>query len=875
MIEHIYRGARIACASVVLLLAACGGGGGGGGAPDPSSAPGITVAPTSLSFAAVHNGALPPTQSVSITISAPNAVFIGAAFPGAPSWLDESQGRLTGGGNTWTFTAAITSTTLTPGTYTTTLQIGIADANQNLIAFRNIQISYTITATPVAASPNSLNFTYVVGAPAPAAQQTTLMGDTNTFIGSADQPWIHATPSGVVPGTATISVNPTGLTPNLIPYTGTVTFISGTSLATVSVSLTVSAPDIQSSQASLSFSGINGATIASQPLAITMNNGASLSWTASTPLADTWLVLDRTIGTQGDTLNVSVHPENGSLASASGPFSSTITLTGSSGGSPFNKTVNVTLTLTKATLTSSLASVTLGGTNGRDFSGVPVQLSLNTGTNSFSWNSTASSFIQRLPSLGSVSATPVSVMLTPNAAGLTGGTHSGSVTFATQVNGDTVSVNVPVTFNQESHKLLVDGNGVGFAKTPTLSNLTRTLKVRDNLGLPTSWTASTDQNQPWLTVTGSGIAGDDLVLTVNPATLTTDNLYLATVTIASADTTVENTETVRVGFWVGLADPNPTDTVTGLQFTEVAADPIRPYAYVSDGGTSVQIYNVYLNSPLSPILNVAGQVGPMTVSHDGSILYAVDLGNATIVPVNLDTLAVGTPFPYGLSSPPKSIDYGRTNGKPLIVLGNGRIFDATTGTQFDPLFVSQSAVAVSRDGSRMCFTDISGGSGAIRTSCPTLDFTSLNGGQLLFGDSPIVDEGDLVNASDIAVSVAGTVDYVAAGTPNTPHLGLYATEGLASIGAFAIEGRGNNVEIAPDGRIFAGSTNVFVNQTADVRVFDAAGNLLTTRLIAPGPLLGGAVILDRQMKVSGDGLRLITITGVFVAPSLIFTTVAP
>jgi hypothetical protein len=35
------------------------------------------------------------------------------------------------------------------------------------------------------------------------------------------------------------------------------------------------------------------------------------------------------------------------------------------------------------------------------------------------------------------------------------------------------------------------------------------------------------------------------------------------------------------------------------------------------------------------------------------------------------------------------------------------------------------------------------------------------------------------------------------------------------------------------------------------------------------------VILDRQMKVSGDGLRLITITGVFVAPSLIFTTVAP
>jgi len=126
-----------------------------------------------------------------------------------------------------------------------------------------------------------------------------------------------------------------------------------------------------------------------------MNNGAVLSWTAATPPADSWLVLNRTSGTASDPLGVSVNPANGTLAS--GTYNSSISLQGSSGGSTFGKTVNVTMTLTKATLTPNPVSVTLGGANGRDFSGVPVQLSLNTGVNSFSWNSTASSFIQRSP----------------------------------------------------------------------------------------------------------------------------------------------------------------------------------------------------------------------------------------------------------------------------------------------------------------------------------------------------------------------------------------------------------------------------------------------------------------------------------------------
>src|SRR5712691_1257162 len=108
--------AQALCVAFAMVLAACGGGGGGGSsAPDLSTAPGLAVSPASISFTAVHNGAIPPTQNIQINISRPDAAFVGLAVPAAnpPTWLDyQNQGRLTGSGNNWTYTAAILSTSL-------------------------------------------------------------------------------------------------------------------------------------------------------------------------------------------------------------------------------------------------------------------------------------------------------------------------------------------------------------------------------------------------------------------------------------------------------------------------------------------------------------------------------------------------------------------------------------------------------------------------------------------------------------------------------------------------------------------------------------------------------------------------------------------
>lgn len=872
MVGRMYRAAQLTCGGVVLLLAACGGGGGGGGSsgPDLSTAPGLSLSPTSVGFSAVHNGVVPPAQSIQITLTRSDVFFIVVSYlatPTPPTWLTPTP-SLTGSVSNWTLTGGPITTALAPGTYTTMVRIAIQGAGHNVLAYRDVPVSYTVTSAPATASPTALNFSSVVGGAAPAAQPVALMGDVGAWTASPSQTWIGVAPSsGSGAGNVSASVDVAGLDPNT--YNGTITFTTAGGTAVVNVTLTVAAPAIQPSLDSLTFSGINGAPLPPQSLNIGLNNGAALNWTATS--ADSWLVLSPTSGTAADPLTVSVNPANGTLAS--GAHSSTITLQGSFGGSQLSKTVNVSLTLIKATLTASPASITLGGSNGRDFSGVPLQLSVNTGVNSFAWSSsTLESFIQPSPTAGNVSATPATVTLTPDPTGLLGGTHTGSVGFSTQINGDTVLANVPVTFNQESHKLLVDGNGVGFASMPTVSSLARTLKVRDNLGLATNWSAGSDRT--WLSVTASGTADSDLTLTANPIGLTPDTVNLATVTITSSDASVENTEKIRVGFWVGSADPTPTSI--SVTSANIAADPIRPYAYAAVGG-DILVYNIYTGALVTTITGVSsGTVGYMTISHDGSTLYAVDATNSKIVPVNLDTSVVGTAFPFSSFSPLNVIDYTRTNGVELVISGSGgQIFNAATGTLFSPTFGGNVVVAASRGGSRFCTVNVV--SSPYSISCPTLDFTSLNSGQLLLGNTFEV-SGVGSFGRDAALRADGTILYVASG--GVSEISAYLTSGSnpAYVGAGnspAPTGlHPNNVEISADGRILASAPNP-VFDPADVWIFAADGTPLTTLKVAAG---GSDQLFDRQLRISGDGLRLITITGnPFVNPNtnvkLNFTTV--
>jgi len=343
------------------------------------------------------------------------------------------------------------------------------------------------------------------------------------------------------------------------------------------------------------------------------------------------------------------------------------------------------------------------------------------------------------------------------------------------------------------------------------------------------------------------------------------------VTIASSDASVENTEKVRVGLWVGLADPAATTSIS-VTTANVAADPIRPYAYTAVSG-DIRVYNIHTGSLVTTVTGVAGAVGFMTVSHDGSTLYAVDTSNSTIVRVNLDTQATGTSFSGSMLNPVKVIDYTRINGVEVIISGSGgQIFNAQTGALFPTTFGGNIVVAASRGGSRFCTVDT--GVSAYSISCPSLDFTSLNGGQLLLGNT-ISSSGVGGNGEDIAVNAAGTLAYVAAGGPPNNDFSVYSTETHANTASLPGDLHSNNVEVAADGRIFGAGSNL-LDGSADVWVYAANGTLLTTRKVAAGA--GTTQIVPRQMRISGDGLRLLTVVGTYpqnANPVLIFTTVAP
>jgi hypothetical protein len=310
-----------------MLLAACGGGGGGGGSsgPDLSTAPGLAVSPASLSFAAVHNGAIPPAQSIQITLSRGDIAFVVVSYlatPTLPTWLTQSP-SLTCSGPNCTLTGGPITTSIATGTYTTTIRIAIQDAGRNVLAFRDVPVSYMIQPLAgLAANPTSLSFSQLQGAAAPASQTLGI-----SEVGGASYPWsasiVYQSGSGwlnvnnaasasgaTLPTSLSISVNSSatlGTLNALVRVTG-----NGNTLD-VPVSFTVSEPTLTRSPASLTFTAANqGATPAAQNVSLSTQGSLPLNYTTSVtygPGPTGWLTVPAS-GTAPGTVAVGVNTTN-------------------------------------------------------------------------------------------------------------------------------------------------------------------------------------------------------------------------------------------------------------------------------------------------------------------------------------------------------------------------------------------------------------------------------------------------------------------------------------------------------------------------------------------------------------------------------------
>jgi len=323
LINRACCSAQALCVVFTMLLAACGGGGGGGSsAPDLSTAPGLSVSPASVAFAALQNGAIPPAQSIQITLSRSDAAFIVVSYlatPTFPTWLTQTP-SLTGSGFNWTLTGGPITTSLATGTYTTTIRIAIQDAGHNVLAFRDVPVSYTIQPLAgLAANPQSLSFSQLQGGPAPAAQNLGI-----SELGGASYAWnasiVYQSGSGwlningassasgaTLPTSLSIRVNSSatlGTLNALVRVTG-----NGNTLD-VPVSFTVSEPQLTRSESSVAFNAASqGPLPPTRDVVLSTQGSLPLNYTTSVSYgagATGWLTVSAS-GTAPGTVSIGVN----------------------------------------------------------------------------------------------------------------------------------------------------------------------------------------------------------------------------------------------------------------------------------------------------------------------------------------------------------------------------------------------------------------------------------------------------------------------------------------------------------------------------------------------------------------------------------------
>ena len=607
----------------------------------------------------------------------------------------------------------------------------------------------------------------------------------------------------------------------------------------------------------LAFTGVNGnAPPDDQDVVI---NGVGLSWTAESSAS--WVHLDRAAGQGGETLSVSVDPTE----LASGHHAAAISLRAGDGQMV---ELPVTFDLSSPDVSLSPSQLAFGGSSGHDSDVQSTELTLGVNGHAYAWRIVSlPAWLSADKTSGSVDSAGQAIEFTPDLTKAPVGVTNASVTFEIVVNGDTLQQQMPVTVRQDRHRLLASTYGVAFTSVPGWNRVSKTLKVSENLGRAVPWTASADKS--WLTVTASGVAGGSLVLKADPAAVATDTLDIATVTIQSSDPLVTRAVTVKVGLWKGSSKLSSTLTKSDANYSELANDPIRPYVYAHNRGSSIDVYHVHTGAKVGTIANAATSSGAMAISSDGQSMYVVDEGFKRISVVNLTsrtkirTIAASNPTPVGAT-----LKVVRTGGFDVLVLGDWTAYRASDGKFFGNLsggagsYYGTDRIAATPDGRRLYLIDQ--GLSPSSTIGFSLDYSELGGGALI---SSNLGSGWNVgsNGQDIAVSTDGHTLYTASGSPY--QFVMSSGDDLSDIGNLpGGEAYPNNVEVASDGRVAGGISGWY--SAADIWLYSASGAILHTYKVA-----GYAKALkDAQMVFSGDALVIVTQTD---DPRLVFIPIGP
>jgi hypothetical protein len=844
-------------AALAAMLASCGGGGGGGSSgggtsgttppapppqtPPPQTSPALQFSPEKAS-ASVEAG-LSATISVNASVVRPQD-FSGNVYALV---VDETgvllpNARILANSET-SYTAVLqTVPSLAAGSYRGNFTIKLCRDTGCASQFPGspMVLPYELTVTPakpadLSARPETtLSSTMNLG-DAPRQQLVLVNGQGLQWSATSNVAWARpVNASGNGPGRFAVEFDPAGLAAG--NYFGEIAVESSDKQRiTLPLTLALMANRFETSGTGFTFNAVNGAPISPQNVTFSLSNKGAAPFTLSSNSA--WLSVTPASGTTPGAASFAVDPARTKLAS--GNHNATVTFT-SPVANPLQ--VPVYLNLTKATMSTSVNTITLGGSTGREFAAAPFKLSLNTRENAWPWTLAGVPAWARLSAVsGSVNETGSTITVTPDAAAAPVGSTSVVLTPQASVNGDTVSTPLTLTINRDQQKILPSTTGVAFVSTPAWSRLRTTVTVSDNFGEATGWSAAS--NAAWLSVSRSG---NTLTLQADPALVADGATSIATVTLSPANSGVTAPETIRVGFYKG-ATPAAL-TKLSVDYHTLVADPIRPLVYVHKGGTTLDIYNVYTAQKTGSV-SLGAALGDMSVSRNGARLYAYDTANRKVVVLDLDRL---TPLADLLLDEAASgydrLLSVRPNGVEVLLTSSGA-YRVSDGKRLSTGRFGGSEMAASLDGKRL-YSQNSGISPS-SASLTALDYSAMGGGSLLVSSGVAGTSGGS-NGRDVAVSPDGARVYLANGHPYRCSI---FDANLRSVGDLpGGEPYPNNVEVDVYGRAYCGLQGPYTEY--DIWLHDANGAFVKGFKFA-GYARG---LLARQMAVTGDGMMVIALS---------------
>lgn len=847
----------MAAAAMLAALASCGGG------DDGASRPALGFSPASVTANVVTGD----SATVTVRATAGDATILWRA---PHVYVRDSAGVLLPGVelamiDDRSFSATVhTSPHLPAGRHQGTLQVELChDVDcASPLPGSPVPLPYDLAITPVplVATPSvSTSQTVHRGGSVDTSVVVDVTGPSLAWTATSPAGWLALTPGN---GTGAGSFTASFVTPTLAEgsYTTDVTVRSSDGQTVVlPFSLTVLPTQFTLTSGMPSFHAINGAPIAAQPLSFSLDNGVPAAWSATSSAP--WMLATPLSGTTPATITLQPDPTRGPLAS--GIYSSDLVL---SSAGVLSRTVPAQLALAAPTLSAQVQTLTFGGPRGRDFSASQAQtlaLSLNTGANN--WPYTVSGLPDWLSSSalsGTVGANGSTLTLSPRMSGVTPGSSTATVNVAAAVNGDTAVLPVTVNLNADERRLTASEWAVAFTTTPTAAEFTRTVTIGDSFGVGgLSWTARSDAH--WLSVTANGDTWNapQLVLTASPVNASPDALSYANVTVSTGTAGVKPV-VIRVALWRSSTTPSAASlSLPSSLGTVIVADTLRPYVYVTHWRRSILVYNAYTAQLVGSIPTGTVPVGQMSVSPDGSRLYALDTLGQAIVVVDLDAMAVSETWPLtNAVNQNTAVLAVRPAGGEIVLVGDGTAYA-------DGRSLGESRV-MGADGPLVATV---GGRNVYSLSAHySVDHSAMSGGVVFSELLHALDTHSGGAQTDVAVNASGTRVYAAAvgGMEEPARYRCVVVDGTngSYLGSLPTgSAYPNNVEVTRDGRVICGGSS---GDTSDLWVYSPAGTLLQSHRAA-----NGFGIRAKQMVVTPDGFMVAVITANASSPRVSFVPI--